>query len=662
MGIFSDLTKYASELEPEALSTFKQYLKEGKHADAINFAKNAIAKGAKEEAPVSQIARDSEGHLADQETFPTVQPKDNSQIHPQSETMNKPSSYEFIPAETPEQLPKGSEPQINQEVVAESKPPEAISAQQEGELDKETVQPSEEKRVSAKAEESAPEATPETKVPPALQSNETLDKLAKLPENSPLKTNKVKEYLKNNKLKVAVPAVGAAAIGTAMLGGGDNTAQPPTSNQASATTPTPDRAPASDEDHPLNVTGRVSPEGILAGQLAYELSKGQGESAPKIAATPKPAPTTQPSALDALTKMLNFEANGQQSGMADAIDKQNEALRDAKTNRYLGLIGAGAAKLNPAATGVESDYERAFKESGLPIEQYQKIQADQENDPRSGISSGMRDYLKTMGVNVSPNATAGQMKQVVPFIFKDVEAKQAQQAKHEDIKARSADLAQRRREGDQRHQESMAQTQANRDIIRQDKFDKKFDNSRENFYKQFNSFRGNIAVQRASEGLRNSEMAMQIINANPDYNQISHQDYNLLTSEIAKIATGGAATEASAHDVRAQTIMSKAKEFWQKVKGSPTGAELGDFVQKNKEYLQHLNEVNDRYVNEFHADTYRGYKKSLRPEDQDEFETTHPKVMQHFNQQGKPQSSNNPALGFDPNAAAAELARRRKNQ
>lgn len=650
MSKWSEILEAGKMLAPAMREGFNDLLKSGRYSEAMKMVENTAAK---EASPMTRIARNgeelavlpkqSEPIALQQEVHPQfeeVQPAQKAEISPTAEATSAPETKpEMVPSDTPV-----------------SKPPEYLAADTESPGHVTTDDnPTLVSESTPKAISVDQEVLPSKPALPPEKVEDIVDRASKLPEKSPLLTKKSK-----NMMKIAVPLTGAAAVGAAMMGGGEQ------SNQAeamSSETRAPASVPPSNNGDAMQVKGQVSPSGMLAGQLAYDLSKGQGTAAPQHAVQQPP----HPAVTDALSKMLNFEDNGQQSGMADALAKQNDAIHDAKMNRYLNLIGSGIARL--PTDNVESEYQRNLQESGLPIQQYEKINADKENDPRSGISAGMRDYLKTMGVNVSDNATASQMKQVVPYIFKDVEAKQAQSAKHEDTQLRYKELAQNRRASDQRHQEASDMVRQRYEESRSDKLDKKADKAKEDFYNKYNSFRGNTSVQRASEALRNSESAMMLLKDKKDFNEVDPQEYNLFTAEIAKIAQGGAATESSLHDVRAKTFMSQAATWWQKVGGKPTPAELGAFIQKNRDYLLHLDEVNHKYVDQFHAETYRGFRNSLRPEDREEYETRHPEVMQYYNNQGKQTSTphqsdattlSSPSLGFDSNAAAQELARRRK--
>ena len=138
--------------------------------------------------------------------------------------------------------------------------------------------------------------------------------------------------------------------------------------------------------------------------------------------------------------------------------------------------------------------------------------------------------------------------------------------------------------------------------------------------KAMQSFRGNKAVQNASEALRNSDSAMALINSKADPNSFTNEQYNTIVAEMAKIATGGAATEGSIHDAKASSLQSKAAAFMQSVSGKPTPAQMGEFIAQNKEYLQHLNDVNHKYVDDYRRQIGKGFKHRLSADDYQELQ------------------------------------------
>jgi hypothetical protein len=92
---------------------------------------------------------------------------------------------------------------------------------------------------------------------------------------------------------------------------------------------------------------------------------------------------------------------------------------------------------------------------------------------------------------------------------------------------------------------------------------------------------------------------------------MSNNQYDLLNTEVTKIASGQGVTEGAMHDLRAKTVMSNAAAFVQKFGGKPTGAQLGAFIQQNKEYLKGMNEVNKSYLNDFQANEIEGFQPQM---------------------------------------------------
>ncbi len=538
--------------------------------------------------------------------------------------------------------PKDTSPPIQSQQTAEGIKP-----------DPSTVEPAPETALVPIERDVTPPATltadtTEKAVPEALKAEESA------PPSTDIKVPTAEEVTKpgmSRNTKIAAGAIPAAILAGGMLGGTTPPSNPTVDSAASMPEKTP---PVTDlgetaitAKRPVAKTAAAS-SGLSPGAQAGIAAGAMSEAEPTVAAAPKPS------------DILNFESrdNGPNE-LAQLLKAQQDAVREAKMQQGADMLGAGIAGAHGIKVTPHDSYAQDIAASGLPIEQFKLRQANEENDPNSGISTGMRSYLKDkLGVNVSDNATATQMKQIVPYVFKDMEAKQAQAAKHEDMAMRTKEL-------EMRHKElsaSKAQAAADRKQRQQEQDDIKKtrdqDKASENFSKAFSSFRGNTAVQQAAASLKNSEAAMAIINSKPDYNKIDQPMYNTLTAEIAKIATGGAATEGSSHDMRAQTLQSKAAAFWQNVSGNPTGAQLGKFIEENKDYLDHLNEINNRWVNNYKADIYRGFRKHMHPTDQQEFEEAHPEVMEAFNSQGKTKPM---ISGQDPTDKAAIALILRKN-
>lgn len=282
-------------------------------------------------------------------------------------------------------------------------------------------------------------------------------------------------------------------------------------------------------------------------------------------------------------------------------------------------------------------------EQAMQVAQEAQKKREAEADPNSPESKMAQNLAKQMMPNSGTQfdgLPASRILQLLPSLKGIYEVR----VKHEDREA----ATETRGELAKYHADMVAAT-------KDDKKSKDDAKAITDFYDKESSFRGNKSVQNAAEALRNSDQAMEIIKANPDYNNINSTQYNMLTAEIAKIASGGAATEAAAHDVRAQTLQSKAAAFWQTVSGKPTGAQLGAFIQQNKDYLEGLNQVNHRYVDEFKANHFRAYKDRIPDTTQQEYLENNPGVAAIVNRKGPAQQA--PVDG-QPQGAAQPVARK----
>src|ERR1035437_5514374 len=276
-----------------------------------------------------------------------------------------------------------------------------------------------------------------------------------------------------------------------------------------------------------------------------------GEAAPKAVAPQKDKPAADKP--DTETKApqkqesspLNFEARGNgENELSKLLTQQRQDVLGQQLMQGANIMGAGLAKVTPN----NDVYEQGIKLAGLPIEQYKERQANEANDPNSGISQGMRDYMKTkLGVNVSDNATAAQMGQVVPMVFKDIEAKQLQASHAADLKNR-LDVQQSMKEAQiesarQNKQAAMANAAAIREQSRQDKLTHNSDQAVKDTTTMLETARGSKDIQNAKEAIRNVDNAKSLMAEYPDLNKMPQAQAALTVKEISKIAQGVVSSE-----------------------------------------------------------------------------------------------------------------------
>ncbi len=133
----------------------------------------------------------------------------------------------------------------------------------------------------------------------------------------------------------------------------------------------------------------------------------------------------------------------------------------------------------------------------------------------------------------------------------------------------------------------------------------------------------NRMVQQAQMNLLNVSNAQELIQQYPDLNQMPPQKVALLNAELAKISSGGVASEHGQDALAANTLSERFAKLKSQVGGEPTGAQVGAFIQQNAEYLQGLQKVSQDRVDKYGREIYASYKHRLSPELQNRFETEH---------------------------------------
>jgi len=317
---------------------------------------------------------------------------------------------------------------------------------------------------------------------------------------------------------------------------------------------------------------------------------------------------SQPSGPD-----LNFGNQDQNKNLIDkALQDRQDAIKNAQWQRGVEQLSGGIARIAPNYG--QSDIMQ--KQVNLPIEDYQLRQQAQENDPNSGISMGMRDYIKKLGINVSDGATAAQLKSVVPMIYKDQEAKQAQAAHHEDLALKQQSL------GIQKQQ-----LQATHEQMREDKLNKQSQDQATKMDQQASSVRGNKSIQDDMGTIRRAQNAMSIIQQYKNPNDIPPQIITGLNTDLGTIMQGGVGSEGIIHELSNNTYMSRLANGAQNLLNHPQGAQAAAFVNQNKMIFNTLaNDAQGRIDNRFRqigntlghkvdVDNREAYRRTYLPND-----------------------------------------------
>jgi hypothetical protein len=372
------------------------------------------------------------------------------------------------------------------------------------------------------------------------------------------------------------------------------------------------------------VAGEAAPKAVAPQKDKTAADKTDEEDADESDTTPSQKTQSAAAEPDTETKApqkqesspLNFEARGNgENELSKLLTQQRQDVLGQQLMQGANIMGAGLAKVTPN----NDVYEQGIKLAGLPIEQYKERQANEANDPNSGISQGMRDYMKTkLGVNVSDNATAAQMGQVVPMVFKDIEAKQLQASHAADLKNR-LDVQQSMKEAQiesarQNKQAAMANAAAIREQSRQDKLTHNSDQAVKDTTTMLETARGSKDIQNAKEAIRNVDNAKSLMAEYPDLNKMPQAQAALTVKEIGKIAQGGVSSEGDFHQLMPSSVASRIMNGVAQLGDHPTGAQLGAFLKLYEPYLDTIRDNSSKLVSERNERILKANESRLGPE------------------------------------------------
>lgn len=304
--------------------------------------------------------------------------------------------------------------------------------------------------------------------------------------------------------------------------------------------------------------------------------------------------TEAPQKQEPTPSYLNFEKRGNEdTELNKLLDAQREEVRNQKVLESIALIGGGLAGVKPD----RQIYKDAIEASGLPIEQYKIKQANEPNNPNSGISQGMRDYMKKLGVNVSENATAAQIQSVLPMVYKDIEAKQAQASHSADLKNR-LDVAQKMKET------QMEQTKALNSQRKQDKADvttqKREDKLQKEDVDRLDKFNKAITAEVASsrsafgQAARNHqsiENAQALVNGELDPNDLDTRQVYELTKTLDRVLSQSGGSVAGTEHLTPDTARSRLSKVLEFMSNKRQGAQAGSFIHAFSDTLNREQQI-----------------------------------------------------------------------
>lgn len=259
------------------------------------------------------------------------------------------------------------------------------------------------------------------------------------------------------------------------------------------------------------------------------------------------ASSDSPEQADSSKDTLNFGQANQDTAKAlqDTRDRSNMA-------QLINGLGAAGETFGSALARAPSNAsaQKAFSEQGKQAEaipeDFQRQQAlTEETDPNSRTSLALRGVLDKLGVKYTGEPSAAQLKVNLPYIFKDVEAQQAQSARAEDLKYKYDALSQMKQATNQAHLDKQAALNQQRSEATKNKMEKDDEAESGKILKEMNSM---SASSRSALGMAaTSKQKAQRLMSMLDDPSLTPQDYSAAATDMNAIIAGTATMGGAAH-------------------------------------------------------------------------------------------------------------------
>lgn len=341
-----------------------------------------------------------------------------------------------------------------------------------------------------------------------------------------------------------------------------------------------------------------------------------------------PTDSTAPSVKDYLMKKYGF-------GPGTSDDDIKAAQSQAADQRMTANLAQAGATIGAALGGTKADnsfYDNMRAQAGQGVADIQMQRAAQQQGLQNemGISSAAQKMDMDDPNSAQSKSLQAMVQKLYPGKFSDADISK--------IPASMADSIYKPLEISAKLEELKSVAQTRNDTMRQNAEDRRNLAADKTFTEMSNKIltpRGNTNVQQAQVGLTSGNKAMSIINRyGNNLDNMSEQDYKTLLMEIGKIATGGVPSQHEIAGMSGDTFASKFQGAMSKLGNTPTGAQLGDFIRNNKQYLQELHEVNQKVVADYKTGVYNGYKNRLTPDQKEQFKSENPELFPTQQQSG----------------------------
>lgn len=362
------------------------------------------------------------------------------------------------------------------------------------------------------------------------------------------------------------------------------------------------------------------------------------------------------------------EPTGLDFGQAeDNVPKMTDVLATQNNMNLIAGLGKSADQVGQAIAGTKREenpvYNDIQKQAAAIPGEYKAAKEDDKHDPNSQISKGFRDYVvNQLGVPIKGNPSADDLSTVAPYLFKNYEARLAEQGKLEakklDVESKKEIASGRLDENARWHDLVASMKHDNADAASEKDQTKRQAATLKSTQTFLESSRNLPDVRQALLDKYNIGKAEAILKGR-DLNDLSSNEVGIFVNELGKIARGGVPTHEELKAISPSSLSGSLRKQYSQLINAPTPANAGAFLKQYQKYLGELKSNAEDTISKKVRRVIDTNKKDLGDENYSTLQTQYSDML-------NPESANAAQqLNISPevqSGAAAELARRRQSQ
>jgi hypothetical protein len=352
-----------------------------------------------------------------------------------------------------------------------------------------------------------------------------------------------------------------------------------------------------------NIDQRISPE-----QLGLSSGVGQNVGAIRSDGAIEKANRAMGGTIDV------GEGPNEQALMAQAQGTANNNMLSDQIGQAGNIIGNAFSRAPVQASN--QLYQQDMAKQGQFPDQIAKLMQAGEDSPNSPSSKMFREYAKQFGFDLKGDVTASMGRQIMPMIFKQFEAKQQQQARHNDIMMRLNEMQEQHRFHDammgniaQSKSEAKTALDANK--------------AESDTQKQITQFKSRGLGKTASEGEYYADRAQGLLSQYPNLNKMPKEQQTAFMSEVMKLAKGGVAGREEMKNVLNPSIVNNLSSMAGKFINQPTPAYAGAYLKQWAPYVSALKQNSQETIGKETNNIIESNRAKLTPDAYDRMQTLH---------------------------------------